>query len=231
MRTLLAWLRHCEKALGRGHEDLKWYDEGRPTVVTRDVFLKEYAWALLVWNRSRKSARTWDDKTGFLDALSVRRLRHSRQPASAFARRFGANPRNHFGRRLAAVFTLGRAVGALTEGEFRTAYFLGSREGKALGQQHAAHLRTLGLYGVGPANAAFIVRNMGGELMKCDRWILAVMKATGVDAGDFERAAHRLGWGLGRVDAVVWSYCEQEVGTTGALKAHLRHTGFPPRWK
>jgi hypothetical protein len=228
LSSVTALLRHCERTLGRDHRDLNWYDHERPAVTTRSNFFREYSWALLVWNRRRKSAESWARKVGFWKKFNLTALK--RTACATAPRLVRVNPANCLGRRLVAMARLAADLRQINDDCFRKRYLLGCRRGKDLGARHAFHLQQIGLYGMGPANSAFIVRNLGGELLKCDRWILALMRLTRMKRKDFEVAAEHLGWGLGRVDTVLWSYCEQEVKATSRLRRHLQADGFKGRW-
>lgn len=219
MRKLTDFLVRCESELGPKHRDLEWYDHKRPRIVTRKAFFTEYAWSLLVWNRSRRSAETFAERRDFWRVFTLERV--AAASGVRLVKRIGVDPANHLGRRFVALATVGKKVAAMKEAEFRETFFLGERRSSALGAAHARHLRAMGLFGVGPANAAFIVRNLGGEMVKCDRWLLAFLRTTGLNQSDLERAARRLGWGIGRVDAVLWSYCEQYVKEVSQLRKHL----------
>lgn len=221
---LVKLLRSCEEVLGTDHRDLVWYDTERPQRLTRKAFFETYAWAMLVWNRKRTAAEGFIRKRKFWEIFTLSETAST--SAKVLVKRVGVDSANRFGRRLLEIAVLGRQLGGMTLQEFRDHYFLGARRGHQLGRKHANHLLDLGIYGVGPANAAFIIRNLGGELIKCDRWILALMAELGVDLADLAGAASQLGWGLGRVDAVLWSYCEQEVGAVAGLGPHLRNLGY-----
>lgn len=228
MSSLTDLLQHAERVLGPTHRDLRWYDTQRKKRVTKQSFFEQYAWSLLVWNRSRASAESFARNRRFWQVITLAST--VAQRPSTLLRQLGVDPHNSFGRRILAIVQLGRRLGAMSEASFRRVFFDNEGASARLSHRHATHLRSLRLYGVGPANAAFIVRNMGGELLKCDRWILALLDETRLSAGHFQQAAQALGWGLGRVDAVLWSYCEQEVNVTSSLPSHLRALGFTAPW-
>jgi hypothetical protein len=71
-------------------------------------------------------------------------------------------------------------------------------------------------------SARFIIRNLGGELIKDDRWLEAIRRHFGCSFADFEQAGRSLRWELGKVDLVVWCYCEQEIRSTSRLGRHLQ---------
>ena len=229
MPNLTTFLLRCETELGADHRDLVWYDHGRPVIVTREAFFGEYAWSLLVWNKSRRAAETFAEQRDFWRVFTLKSVAVTSGPQ--LVRRIGVDPANHLGKRFVALAAVGRIVAAMSEAEFRESFFLGEKISSKLGAAHARRLRELRLFGVGPANAAFIVRNLGGEMVKCDRWLLAFLGATQLSLADLELAAHQLGWGLGRVDAVLWSYCEQYVRDVARLHDFLRNRSLLGRWR
>jgi hypothetical protein len=228
MPKLTSFLIHCETDLGPDHRDLRWYDHARPRIVTKRAFFVEYAWSLLVWNRSRRAAETFAEQRDFWRVFTLKAV--ATTSGRRLVERIRVDPSNHLGRRFLALAAVGKRVDAMKPAEFRETFFLGERSSSKLGVAHARRLRELRLFGVGPANAAFIVRNLGGEMVKCDRWLVRFLRLAGLSCLDLERAARKLGWGVGRVDAVLWSYCEQNVKEVSRLAEHLRAQSFSGAW-
>lgn len=220
MNTLVRLLKHCERRLDR--EDLARRDRERPARVSADAFFKAYAWALLVSGIARKSARTWTERTAFWQVFTPRACR--RCPIGVLLRRVGVSRRTRMGKKLAAVAALGRELYGLSPTQVAEKFFAGTIRTARLCEEHVPALDALPF--VGPPNARFIIRNMGGELIKDDRWLRAIMRYFRCTVEDLRRAGARLGWKAARVDRVLWRYCEQEIRSTNRLPRHFRDADF-----
>lgn len=81
---------------------------------------------------------------------------------------------------------------------------------------------------IAPTSARFMIRNMGGELIKDDRWLNSLMEYFRCSVSDLDSAGKELDWKQGRVDQVLWGYCVQEIHQTGNLASHFHSLGFDP---
>jgi hypothetical protein len=218
-------LKLCECKLdGEAKKDLIWYDSERPTTVSGVAFFESYAWALLVSGIGRKQATTWAQRSGFWQIFTLENCRQ--ETAHSLLRQVNVAPDNKMGRKLTEIHTLGRMLADMTPRQVADKYFGGTIHSRDLSEANVPDLDQLPL--IAPTSARFIIRNMGGELIKDDRWLKAFMEYFKFDTGDLERAGKELGWMLGRVDLVLWGYCEQEIGSTVNLAAHFRSIGFGP---
>jgi hypothetical protein len=222
MKALVRLLRHCEAGLASEYRAiLADYDRKRPTRVSASTFFTEYAWALLVSGISRDSALTWADRTRFWDVFTLQACK--KHPAPYLLRRVGVAAGNRMGRKLAAVCALGRALCGLTPKQVGQRFFGGATKSVQLGEEQVPALDALPF--IGKASARFIIRNMGGDLIKDDRYLIAIMRYFRCTVEDLTRAGAKLGWGAGRVDLVLWCYCKQEIGATKRLAKHFRDAG------
>jgi hypothetical protein len=220
LATCRRFLQLCRSRLNReACEDLAWYEYDRPKRVTARALFESYAWALLVSGISRRSARTWASRTKFWDIFTVENCR--RYSATALTRKVGISSRNKFGRKLRALHGLGRSVAGLSPKRVAARYFGGETRTSRLGELHARLLKDQ-LPLVQMPSARFIIRNLGGELIKDDRWLEAIRRHFGCSFSDLEAAGRSLRWKRGKVDLVVWCYCEQEVKSTRQLRRHLQ---------
>jgi len=128
------------------------------------------------------------------------------------------------GKKLAAVRALGRELCGFTPKQVGDKFFAGVTKSVTLSEQHVPALDALPF--IAEPSARFMIRNMGGELIKDDRWLSAIMRYFRCTFKDLTRAGAALGWRVGRVDLVLWCYCEQEIGSTRNLKRHFRGVGF-----
>jgi hypothetical protein len=81
------------------------------------------------------------------------------------------------GRKLTAVCALGRDLCGLTPKEVGHRFFGGITKSAQLGEDHVAALDALPF--IGKPSARFIIRNMGGDLIKDDRYLVAIMRYFG----------------------------------------------------
>jgi hypothetical protein len=216
MKSLVRLLKHCERRLDAdAWRDVVWYDSKRPRRVSAVSLFEQYAWALLVPGIARKAAQTWAERTEFWRIFTVYTCR--RNSTASLLKRVGVRPHTRMGRKLVAVHALGRELCGLTSKQVAERFFGGIVRTAALGEQHVLALDALPF--VGEPSARFIIRNLGGELIKDDRWLVAVMRYFRCGVEELERAGARLGWRLGRVDIVLWCYCEQEIGSSPPVPA------------
>jgi hypothetical protein len=130
------------------------------------------------------------------------------------------------GRKLAAIHELGRRLAGMSPRQVADEYFGGVIRTADLNESHVPRLDALPF--VGETSARFIIRNMGGELIKDDRWINVILAYLGCTEDDLAHAGRKLGWKIGRVDLVLWHYCRQEIRSTKNLAAHFRSRKLGP---
>jgi hypothetical protein len=214
-----------ERIGGEENEDVRYILFERPTEVTRDAFFQEVVWAILVSGVSRKAAATfcghladcefdWDYETvgGWSDPEWEQFLG-------------GVYPDGISGRgrkKWAAI----RAVAKLLadcpdEASFREEFFGGKVRSADLTREDIGRLADRGLSFVRYTNAQYVVRNLGGESIKCDRWIGALLDYLGVTGTELERALVAAGISLSLFDVVMWAYCESFVGQVADLPSHF----------
>jgi hypothetical protein len=227
-KQLNALFRHCEGSLDSKHlEDLAWYDR-RPTIISPKSFFRAYAWALLVTGMSRKGAETWAANTGFWSIFTMRQC--ALHAPSTLIQRVGVTPKTTRAQKLRAIHAMGRALSGRTSHQVAREYFLGERRTPYLSALHIPRLDAIPWIGV--TNARFIIRNLDGEGIKDDRWILKIMQLFSCTLSDLEKVGKDIGWKSGRVDLVLWLYCEQEIRKVQNVKSHFAKTGLlvaPPR--
>ncbi len=225
MATTVSILKHCQDNLGEnGLAHLDWYDNKRPSKISAREFFHQYAWAVLVSGMSRKSAQGWVDNNDFWTEFSMSSCRSS--SLDQLLKRVGAERNTVRGKKLAAIHAMARELDGMSPREVADRYFDGVIETRNLEERHVALLRSLRIPYLGPANAQFILRNLGGEFIKCDRWVEALLRHFKWRICDLEKAATKLGWGLARVDVVLWSYCEDNIRITRNVSKHFRAVGL-----
>jgi hypothetical protein len=79
------------------------------------------------------------------------------------------------------------------------------------------------------ANAQYIVRNMGGDVIKCDRWLTCFLTHFGIRGEDLETQLRVLGISAALFDVTIWAYCEEHVRMTRNFHSHFaKHFGNMP---
>ncbi len=74
--------------------------------------------------------------------------------------------------------------------------------------------------------AHFIIRNMGAEAIKVDRWVKEFLNYYNLSKYELEQLLGKADIPLGLFDAVLWSYCERFVGEVNALRQHFNNQHF-----
>jgi hypothetical protein len=63
---------------------------------------------------------------------------------------------------------------------------------------------------------------MGGQAIKCDRWIDAFLTFYKLSQADLEAILRRFKISLTLFDAAIWGYCEKYVKKVSRLRQHFR---------
>jgi hypothetical protein len=216
----------CHFALGgESNPDIQWYLCKRPDEVSRNCFFENATWAIWVAGMKRKGAETflarardrgfcwdfatvnsWDDKR----LLQFAKELHG-QPVPDRARK-----------KWETIHNIAGQLGSYpTEEDFSRAFFAGKTESKDLDETDALRLLDRDIPFIGEASARFIIRNMGGELIKYDRWIRAFLEYFGISPHELETQLQELGIQLGLFDIVIWAYCEENVRKVDRFAQHF----------
>lgn len=210
---------------GTSNPDVRWYLKRRPKRISRQTFFEEAVWAIWVAGMSRVTGRKFLDHAeanGFeydfarIAKWDARRLRefmeslHGRPvPARAV-------------RKWKAVHLVAREVwGCGTDKEFRRSFFDGKVATAKLDETDVDGLVARRLPFIRSANAHFIVRNMGGEAIKCDRWIQAFLRHYRMSLKQLAGRLRTLSIRPGLFDVVIWAYCERFVRRVSRFGDHL----------
>ena len=218
--------RRCFEAIeGEADPDIRWYLHGRPKQISRQSFYDSAVWAVWVSGMSRKAAETflgraeatspiWKKFTTFAgmdDAAFSRFVRSLHGPRAVRARQ-----------KWDAVRKIARQLAPLDGRSFRRDFFAGKLQSASLDASDVSALVQRKLSFIGRANSQFIIRNMGGEAVKCDRWVERFLRYADMHLADLEARLKSAKIPLGLFDVVLWKYCEQEVGRVGQFNAQFR---------
>ncbi len=214
---------------GEEHPEVAWYLHKRPRTITRDSFFEYSTWAIQVSGRGGRAANTFmqrAEEAGFSwDYLRLAAWTQAR--FSSFVKRLhGYDSRGHARpipplaqKKWEAIREIARELyGHRDEGSFREEYFQGKTESAELDKRDIQRLATSGFPFIKEANAAFIIRNMGGEAIKPDRWVLEFCECSGTPLRELESALADTKILLGFFDIVLWAYCEEFVRRVDQLE-------------
>ena len=104
---------------------------------------------------------------------------------------------------------------------FQKTVFSSKTAGGELGEEDVAHLLHLHLPFIGPAGSQFIVRMLGGEIIKDDVWVQAFRCWKGWSFNELNQEVDNAGIPRGLWDTVYWQYCEKYVKKTKNLPEHF----------
>ena len=209
---------------GKSNRDVKWYF-GRRKNVSRRSFFEQTVWAIWVGGKARKAAESFlkrAESIGFVwdfrDFASWHRRRLSR-----FMERLHGTP---VPPRAAKMWkTIHDVATQLAhyqdEKAFQRSCFGAKSKSIELNSTDVQRIMDMGINFVGNANAHFIVRNMGGEAIKCDRYIEEFIGHYALTLTGLEQQLRQIKVRLGLFDVVLWAYCERFVHQVKNLANHF----------
>jgi len=209
---------------GRSNRDIAVYRE-RPSTITRAIFFRETVWAIWVAGKSRVATSsfldralqkgfTWDfqiiaswnekRRTQFMESLhgwtTVRGHPHHRPVPQGAIGRWNS------------IFLIARELAKYpTEQAFRDEFFGGKTESVSLDKSDIQRLVNRKIPYLKEVTAHFIIRNMGAEAIKVDRWVKEFLNYYSLSKDKLEQLLLKAGIPLGLFDAVLWSYCEMFI--------------------
>jgi hypothetical protein len=224
---LAAVYRHCLKEIGgRTNGDVKYLLEAKKKGAVRKTFFAEAVGAILGSGINRKAADTFSRRAtacGF--EWDFQRLTAwSKTHWNRFFKALYSTPRIS-GRRQQkwnAIRHVAEKLAAFAnEASFQTEFFAAKTKSKDLDKDDVRRLLKTRLPFIGYANAQFIVRNMGGETMKCDRWIKEMLTCFNLTEAEVEKQLKGARISLSLFDIAVWGYCEKCVKKVKFFKRHF----------
>jgi hypothetical protein len=109
-----------------------------------------------------------------------------------------------------------------TDQAFRAYVFHGKARSADLNETDVQALVAQKLPFIRQANAQLIVRNMGGEVIKCDRWMQAFLAYAGYSLEELSDRLRQSFIPPGLFDLVIWAYCERRVGIVSRFHSHFK---------
>lgn len=219
----------CLSAIGgETNKDIRWYLKERPKRISRKNFFDSVTWAIWVSGMRRKSAEAFlvrAQENGFSwDFASIGKWNES--SLQQFMEKLHGRPVPERARKKwEAVHHIAKMITTYpAEEDFRKSFFSGKVQSANLGGGDVQSLVNLRLPFIGERNAQFIMRNMGGEAIKCDRWIEAFLRHYKISLKDLEMKLQDLQIPIGLFDVVLWAYCEKVVVSVNKFNKHFSQT-------
>ncbi|MFH1141723.1 MAG: hypothetical protein V1724_08725 [Chloroflexota bacterium] len=217
---------YCFQAIGGdGNDDVRWYRYERPERLTRKEFFDQAVYAIWVGGKTRVNANSFLDRREVSplvgDFETVANMGSS-MFQTVVARIHGRPvPGQALARWQAVRFIAKRLDGFGNDRNFCKEIFQGKSATKDLNDSDLKALIERELPWIRTANAQLILRNLGGEFIKCDRWLTEFMAYGHMPLPTLEREVRALGIPLGLFDLTIWAYCEKFVKEVSNLKSHF----------
>jgi hypothetical protein len=213
-----------EKIGGEDNDDIYWYLYKRPRTITRKSFFTSAIWAIWVAGMARKSTEEFLKRAkgaGF--SWNYKEVAsQSEQSWNKFLGKLHKPLKPKAEAKWNAVRKIAKKLAAYTDDkEFRNCFFAGKYYSKDLDVSDIVRLKSMKLPYIGPANAQFIIRNMGGESIKCDRWLKEFLDFYDVDIKQLSRSLKQADIPEGLFDITIWVYCEKYIGNISLFKEHF----------
>lgn len=219
---------------GESNPDVETY-RNRAKIITRIVFFREAVFAMWVAGKSRKATESFLSRalqTGFvwdyseiakwgkerqdkliknLHGWEYKRGRPQSRPIP-----WGATARWN------SIINLAKELAKYpSEEAFRNAFFNGKEESAFLDATDIQRLIGKKIPFLKKATAQLIIRSMGSEAIKEDRWINEFLIYCGKSITELQRLLRESGIPYGEFDLVLWSYCEMYIHKTKLLRKHF----------
>jgi hypothetical protein len=236
-KVQLKWL--FEKMLsdigGKANPDVHWYLNERPKTISRNRFFEAMVWAIWVAGKSRVSADS------FLERARVKGFVWDYQTVASWdTQRLSQFIRNLHGWTTAPGRPRSKPIpkGAIArwnvvhntaksldeyqnERAFREEFFGGKVKSASLDHSDIRRLINRDIPFIKNANAHFIIRNMGGEAIKYERWLDTFLNHYRLTKKELENYLQKAMIALGLFDIVLWAYCEKFVKKTRNFAEHF----------
>ena len=224
IKAIQTLFEYCFQMIG-GEDNgfIRWYND-RPTDITRMSFFDSSVWAIWVSGISYDAARSFlerAEREGFIqeyeDIASM-----SKREWDNFISRLHDRSKKRAWDKWYAIRTIAKILNKFEdEKTFQKTFFNGKVKSKDLDISDIKRIELMNLSYIGEANSRFIVRNMGGEAIKCDRWITKLLQYFDINLKQLKSILQRLDIPLGLFDIVIWAYCEKFIRKTEKFNKHL----------
>ena len=210
---------------GDSNEDVLWYKNERPTFISRKDFFEEAVVAMWAGGILRKSRDTFlkrAEENGFnwnfkvISKWDEKKLQHFIENLHGSLEKKLAN------KKWKAIIELAKKLDTFTsEDDFRKMFFQEKIRSSDLDKSDVRNLQNKGLPFIKEANAQYIIRNIGGEAIKCDVWIDTFINYYTISLDCLENELIKLQIPLGLFDVVIWAYCEKFIKEKNQFEKHF----------
>ncbi len=209
---------------GKSDPDVKWYYR-RPKNVSRRSFFEQTVWAIWVGGKARKAAESFlkrAESIGFAWDFRGFASWHCRRLSRFMERLHGRRVPPRAVKMWETIHDVATQLAHYQdENAFQRSCFGGKSKSIQLDGTDVQRIIDMRINFVAKANAHFIVRNMGGEAIKCDRWIEEFIRHNGLTLSRLEEQLGQIKVPLGLFDIVLWAYCAKFVGQVKNFANHF----------
>ena len=212
----------CSDIGGNNNPHVQHYLSLRNQEITREAFFQQARWVVWVTGISRKAAQGFLNNIGFNYTFQTFAALNSSQLAAfmRLAHPLGVTPRAEK-KWLATHAIASWLISFSSDDDFRQKVFGGKTHGHQLDSTDGRRIFELRLSFIGPANSHYMVKNLGGQAIKCDRWILEFLIWGQLNQQQLESRLKQHNIPLSLFDTVIWSYCEMFIVRTANFNQHF----------
>jgi len=211
---------------GIDNAHVKNYLDSRNKAIYRQLFFEKAVGAIWVAGWGAKQCNTFLAKApqyGFDWNFSSLALWSDSQLTQFMHRMHPKSVRGRARQKWEAVHKIAKWLnGFQNECDFRQRVFRNVLLGRNLDKQDVAALRDFKLSYIGEANAFYVVRMLGGEEIKDDRWIKEFREWANLSFYQLESLLDTYKIPRGFFDVVMWEYCNMFIGEVSKLKPHFQ---------
>lgn len=211
---------------GKENEYVKWYLYERPKNISRESFFTEVV--NTIWTSGFKWERAKEiiekaKKVGLIPDYNFFSSLEESSLDELIEKLHGKPIPKLARRKWKAIHEIARELKKFSsEEDFCKSFFDGKTRSEELDKKDVKRLSDLRLPFIRKANAQHIIRNMGGEVIKCDIWIKAFLGHYKISLNELESELQKLKIPLGFFDLVVWAYCERFVKKVSKFNEHFK---------
>jgi len=210
---------------GDSNEDVFWYKNERPTIISRKDFFEEAVVAMWGGGIKRKSRDTFlkrAEENGFNWDFKVISKWDEKKLQKFTVKLHGSLEKKRANDKWKAIIELAKKLDTFSsENDFRKMFFQEKIKSSDLDKSDVQNLTNKGLPFIKEANAQYIIRNIGGEAIKCDVWIDTFINYYIISLDSLEKELIKLQIPLGLFDVVIWAYCEKFVKEKNQFEKHF----------
>jgi len=217
----------CLYAIGGiDNAHVKSYLDSRSSAICRQLFFEKATWAIWVTGWGQKQCDTFlvkAAKYGFTWQFPVLASWSAPQLDAFMKLTHGSVVPDKAKGKWKAVHAVAKWLSSFqNECDFRQRIFRSLLLGKDLDKRDVSALRGLRLPFIGEANSFYIVRMLGGEEIKDDKWIKEFRAWAGLTLGHLEILLGTCKIPRGFFDVVIWEYCNMFIGKVSELRPHFQ---------